>query len=140
MSSLGADLGPGWVLAIDKGEERAGVVRSHIARAMLGAVQLSREATHNTRRNTPRRTLFTTDIGRFIFQPACSFDLDPLDTWAWNAIKRQMFTVRNRTSLKTEAAPAWAAVRSWRLLERLLRDWERSAWHRVAAKTDSLEL
>ena len=40
------------------------------------------------------------------------------------AIVREMFAVRNRITLKAETALVWAAVRSWQLLERLLRDCE----------------
>ena len=62
--------------------------------------------------------------GRVIFQAACSPDLDPLDTWAWNAVRREMVAVRGRVTLKAEAARAWAAARSCQQLGRLLHDWD----------------
>ena len=46
---------------------------------------------------------YNTVVHRVIFQPACSPDLNPRDTWAWNAINRELFAVRNRISLKAEA-------------------------------------
>ena len=56
--------------------------------------------------------------------------------------------VRNRISFKAEAARVWAAVLSWQLLERLLRDEEKRGASCTAAtggaaqhiSTDPLEL
>ena len=56
-----------------------------------------------------------------------------LDTQAWNAIKRETFTVRNCITLKGEAARR-AAVRSWQLPERQPRDWEERLASSIAAK------
>ena len=123
------------------------MARSHVARAR-GAVQFSRQARHtqdtpNDRQTHHQRPLFTTEQAAAVsfFQHACIPDFNPHYTWAWNAIKREMWAVRNRITLKAEAARAWAAVRSWQLPERLLRDchrFSRVEWEQIS--TDSQEL
>ena len=44
-----------------------------------------------------------TDIRCVFFQSICSPDLSPLDTWSWNLIKREKFTVRYRISFNDDA-------------------------------------
>ena len=141
--SLGVELGPGWLLLMD-------TEPSHKAKKALectsqagnsSAVKTGTTHARHSKRRTHTHTHTKTDtfphsagIGRVIFQSACRPDLSPLHAWAWNGIKREMFTVRYRTKLKAEAARAWAAVRSWQIPERLLRDWEERPASCVAAK------
>ena len=47
---------------------------------------------------------------RVIFQPACSPDPNQIDSWAWTAVKREVFAIRGSIPLKAEASLAWAAV------------------------------
>ena len=73
--------------ALAQGEPGSRVVRSHIARAWPGAVQMSRKARHT--RDTPNDThtqthtktdtfYLPTGIGRVMLQLACSIDVNPL--------------------------------------------------------------
>ena len=149
LPSFGAEMGQGWVLIKDNGPSHTAKKELEWYEATLhepGEEQFScqdRQDRHNTRQTThtnKKNTLqHPTGIGRVIFQPTCSPDLNPLDTWAWNATKRDIFTVCNRTSLKAEAARAWAGVRSWQLVWRLLRDGEERLISCVAAKGGAFE-
>ena len=97
------------------------------------------QAPRNTK-NTNSDTLHcSAGIGHVIVQPACSLDLNPLDLWPWNAVKREMFAVRGRIPLEAEASRAWAAVRSSQIPKRLLRDCENRFVSCVATNRDSCE-
>ena len=61
---------------------------------------------------------------RVFFQPACSPDPSQIDSWAWTAVKREVFAIRGSIPLKAEASLAWAAVLPFHHLERLLREGE----------------
>ena len=73
-----------------------------------GREQYSCEDTEDTPDAT--HTHHSAGIARGSFQSARSPDLDPFDTWAWNAVKRERFAVRGRLPLEAEASWAWAAV------------------------------
>ena len=120
--SLGAELGPVWVLNMDN-------ALSHKAKKALEWYEATlhepswkhfncqdKQDTHKTRQTTHTHNKTDTlhhppSIGRVIFHPVSSPDVNRLDTLAWNAIKPETFTVRTCTSLKAEAAQANAAVR-----------------------------
>ena len=127
LPSLGVELGPGWVLIMDNAPshkaKKAHAGDDHVARARPGAVQLSRQERQPRHAKRDAHTHTETDtfhqsagIGRVISQPACSHDLNPLDTWASNAIKREIFAVRRRISLKAEGMRTWDVVCSWQLV------------------------
>ena len=81
------------------------------------AVKTHKTRKHHLTHNTNTDTFHCpTGIGRVI----SSTNLNPLDTWAWNAIKRETVV----TTLTPEAARVWAAVRACQLRVRLLRGWE----------------
>ena len=65
------------------------------ARGMARHTHKTRHAKHNTKTATFHHPA---GLGRVCFQSACSPSLNPLDTWAWEAIKREMFAGRNRIS------------------------------------------
>ena len=81
-------------------------IESHIARARPGAVQLSRQARHtqeDTKRHEHTQPTATKQASAVpLSSPACSPGLKPLDSWAWNAIKREMFAVHDRIALQAE--------------------------------------
>ena len=116
--------------AITQTEESARVVPDHVAGGRLGAVQLSRHKTQTGHCEGHARTTKTHTLhhcagtGRVIVQAACSPDLNPLDTWAWNVVKREMVAVRGRVTLKAEAVRAWTAARSCQQPGRLLHEWD----------------
>ena len=65
--------------------------------------------------------------------PHAAPGLEPLDTWAWNVIKREMFTVRNRIRFKAEAwALGCCAFLGSSLSGGGCVIGEESAWHRVS--------
>ena len=68
---------------------------------------------------------------RVFFQPACSPDPSQIDSWAWTAVKREVFAIRGSIPLKAEASLAWAAVLPFQHLEGLLRGGE-NRLHRVS--------
>ena len=131
---LAAVVLPGWLLIMDNApshEAKKALEWYHsiYARGRLGAVQLSRHKTQTGHCEGHARTTKTHTLhhcagtGRVIVQAACSTDLNPLDTRAWNVVKREMVAVRGRVTLKAEAAWAWAAARSCQQPGRL-HDWD----------------
>ena len=94
VSSLGAELGTGWVLIMDNApSQKAKTALEWCDGNVLepGQTQLSRHTRHVKRHaihNTKTDTLHhSADIGRDMFKPACSFGLNPLDTWARKAVQ-----------------------------------------------------
>ena len=101
---LGVELGPGWVLIMDNAPKKAHAWHDATLHEP-GREQFSCQDKQNTHTHTrhAKRDAYThteTDtfhqsagIGRVISQPACSSDLNPLDTWASSGRCSQFDTV-----------------------------------------------
>ena len=90
--SLGAEVGPGWVLIMDNAASHTAQKAFRVIRSPTSTSQawsssaVNRQDTHSTRKrhavHEQHPDIYfhsSSGIGRVIFQPACSPDLNPVD-------------------------------------------------------------
>ena len=145
---LAAVVFPGWLLIMDNAPSHKAKkalewyqTMLHEAGWALFSCQDTRhtQATVKATRAPPKCTLCTTPQALVVSFAAYSPDLDPLDTCAWHAVRREMVAVRGRVTLKAEAARAWTAARSCQQPGRLLHDWDERLALRIAANGGAFE-